>query len=292
MIKKIFKYIYYAFLLGIKKRKELLNYYKNKELNPEQQELINSIKNRGSLELVSYNYSKEYNYRKVKVHRIQNCSYPYVIHDGKKLFLKNNPFKIIIKRTYNYLKIEQDERSPHKYTDANFTLDNNTVLFEVGAAEGIFALENIEKCKKVYVFECDEEWIKILKETFKPYMDKVMIVEKYVGDKNDKNFVTLDSFIDELDKNDNIFIKMDIEGAEVAALSGCKKLINSFSNVKLAVCTYHNQDDEEKIRKMFDEKLFSVKNTPGYLTAYSLDNFNPPYLRRGLLRITKKSKNL
>ena len=290
MIKKIFLYIYYAYLMGIKKRKELLNYYSDKSVTKEQQELIDSIKKRKSLSLVSYDYTKKYNYRKIKVYKSDDCIYPYVIHKGKKLFLKNNPFKIIIKRTYNYLKIEQDEKSPHKYTDEKFKLENNTILFEVGAAEGIFALENIEKCKKVYIFECDKEWIKILNETFKPYMDKVTIIEKYVGDKIDSDFTTLDSYIDELNNDDNIFIKMDIEGAEVSALLGSKKIINKFPNVKLAICTYHNQDDEEKVRKIFNEEHFTISNTHGYLTPYSLENFKPPYFRRGLLRIERKKR--
>ena len=291
MIKKIFLYIYYVYIMGIKKRKDLLNYYNNKKLTIEQKKIIDSIKQRKSLSLVSYEFTKEYDPKKIKVYKTKDCDYPYVFHDGKKLFLKNNPFKLIIKRTYNYLKIEQDKRSPHKYTDEKFKLDNNTVLFEVGAAEGIFALENIDKCKKVYIFECDKEWIKILNETFKPYMDKVVIIEKYVGDKVSGNFITLDSYINELDKDDNIFIKMDIEGAEVLALIGSEKLINTFSNVKLAVCTYHNQDDEEKIRKIFKKEQYIVENTPGYLTPYSLENFNPPYLRRGLLRIKRRKTN-
>ena len=44
------------------------------------------------------------------------------------------------------------------------------------------------------------------------------------------------------------FIKMDIEGSELAALKGCKKIITR-NNPKLAICVYHKSEDLIEIPK-------------------------------------------
>ena len=50
---------------------------------------------------------------------------------------------------------------------------------------------------------------------------------------------TLDSMLDEVPVT---FIKMDIEGSELAALAGAQQLIRKYSPI-LAICVYHRQDD-------------------------------------------------
>lgn len=65
--------------------------------------------------------------------------------------------------------------------------------------------------------------------------------------------IKLDDFISE-----NVtFIKMDIEGAEMPALEGCKKTIEKYKP-KLAICVYHKVDDLWKI------PLFIKKLNPEY----------------------------
>ena len=53
------------------------------------------------------------------------------------------------------------------------------------------------------------------------------------------------------------FIKMDIEGAEKAALAGCKEQIQK-NYPHLAICTYHGHEDLILIPKLIDEYA------PGY----------------------------
>lgn len=52
----------------------------------------------------------------------------------------------------------------------------NSIVADIGTAEGIFALNIIHSVKKVYLFECDPEWIIPLEKTFAPWINKIEIV--------------------------------------------------------------------------------------------------------------------
>jgi hypothetical protein len=100
----------------------------------------------------------------------------------------------------------------------------------------------------VFLFECEDRWVEALRATFKPWMEKVRIVYKYVGDRDEGNCLTLDSLFaaGEL-PSDNLYLKMDIEGAEMQALRGAEKLLAQGKNISLAVCTYHQAQDVREI---------------------------------------------
>lgn len=66
--------------------------------------------------------------------------------------------------------------------------------------------------------------------------------------------VTVDEDIDEA----VTFIKMDIEGAEQAAIKGCKRHIAE-DKPKLALSLYHNNEDIWKIPRMIDEIVTGYK---------------------------------
>lgn len=55
----------------------------------------------------------------------------------------------------------------------------------------------------------------------------------------------------------NLFIKMDIEGAELPALRGSMKIIKKYSPA-LAICIYHSSED------LFEIPLFFISNFPYY----------------------------
>lgn len=61
--------------------------------------------------------------------------------------------------------------------------------------------------------------------------------------------ISIDEFVIEEKINKIDFIKLDIEGAEKAALEGCKKVIEKH-HPKLAICIYHKPNDIFEIFKL------------------------------------------
>ena len=134
------------------------------------------------------------------------------------------------------------------------------VIADIGAAEGFLSLELIDNVDKIYLFECDDEWIEAVNNTFKNFKDKVEIVKKYVSNINNEDNITLDTFFE----NKKIdFIKADIEGAELSMLIGG---VQTFKKIQRAViCTYHRQDDAESIKSFLIKGKFKVGFSDGYM---------------------------
>lgn len=210
----------------------------------------------------------------------------FVMQDDKKLFFPRDMSREDVQGMYfglNYL--EQYTESPHCYLSEDFSVSKDSVIADCGVAEGNFSLSVVEKCKKLYLFEPDSRWIDPLKKTFSPWAEKVEIVPKYVSYNSGINTVSLDDFFADRECPD--FIKMDVEGFEIMALEGAKKCFTSGKVLKAAICTYHKQDDYEKISKFLMNCDFSVSHSKGYMLFYWSPDFAPPYFRRGLIRAVK-----
>ena len=118
--------------------------------------------------------------------------------------------------------------------------------------------------KHVYLFECDSKWLEPLKATFLPWHDKVSIIEKYISDKTDESNLKIDDFLS--DKNtENLFLKMDIEGAEKSALAGASETLKKAKDIQLAICTYHVKDDPESISKLMTSFGYSYEFSDGLM---------------------------
>jgi hypothetical protein len=165
-------------------------------------------------------------------------------------------------------------------------VEENDIVVDAGTAEGNFALSVVEKVKKLYLFEADEEWIEVLKVTFAPWQEKVEIICNYVSDIDDRdnNHITLDTFF----KNEQMnFLKADVEGAALNLLKGYQKYITVNDKLKIALATYHYQNEAEVIDTYLRNMGFNNEFSRGYM-IYTYDKtLDAPYLRKGLIRSVK-----
>ena len=221
-------------------------------------------------------------------------SLPYVLHSGKKLYFPKSFSENDAKQAYLNVVVDENiigggflEKMPHQYTTDEFSVKNGDVVFDVGAAEGLFLLDNIEKASKGFVFEADPSWIEALKATFNPYKDKVTIINKFAADNNSTTTQMLDSC--NITGANSIFIKMDVEGYEVQALDGATSLIKSNADIRIACCTYHKQNDAMELNDYFKSKNYSTDFSEGYMLFFRDNAIKPPYFRRGLIRTKKNS---
>jgi len=224
-----------------------------------------------------YPFKTAVNYGKMSVEVFfdDEKNMPFVLHQNKQLYFPASLPEAKIKAKYRNLLIEKDINSSHRYLDT-FDELKGKILLDIGAAEGIFALDAIETINKAYLFECDEMWLQALIATFAPWKEKVEIVKKYVGDSNSADCVTIDTFMTEKE-HDNIHIKMDIEGEELAALNSAKNLLLKGKFISLSVCTYHRAEDVTEISAFLKSLGYACQFTKGYLCYF-------PFMRKAVCR--------
>ena len=182
--------------------------------------------------------------------------------ESKKTFINVLMFRLTLDKEYLF-SCKSNEK---QYFITEFTnLTNNEAVVDCGAFVGDTFTDYIacnEKPNEYYLFEPDNESIKQLKECLlKNECGNYRIINKAVGNKNqDLWFVSnkLSSHISETKKEgatkmsvcriddaidtDISFLKMDIEGSEMAALEGAVEHIEKTSP-KLAICIYHSVED-------------------------------------------------
>jgi len=166
------------------------------------------------------------------------------------------------------------------------------IFIDAGSFDGESSLEFIHWCgekgyKKIYAFEPLEDGCLLTKQTLGGYHD-IELLKCVLGEKDGTiNFVQRDGImgsqvasekiggvaqtvdmrsIDSILKGERAsFIKMDIEGSELAALKGAQKTIEQYKP-KLAISLYHKPEDLLDI----PEYILSVrKDYKLYLRLYS-----------------------
>ena len=223
-------------------------------------------------------------YKKIKVFQ-SDSGMKYVIHNTHQLYFPENMSDICIKKMYQSLITEQDVDSPHVYEYLDFRIKKGDVLFDIGAAEGIFTLDHIEEIEHAYLFESDRNWIKALEATFHPWRDKITIIPKYVSNENTDMSISLDKFVHDINCHID-FIKMDIEGAELMALEGCRKTLSD-SNVRISVCTYHKKEDEKVIGGFLESLGYRLIKSGRLIYLGSYKHSDVPFFRLGVLYAVK-----
>ena len=210
-----------------------------------------------------YKYAREYKNIEIAIKYDLDRKLPFVVHNGKKLFFPEFYDAKKITKDYRNLLIEQDIRSAHRYVRSYDELKDK-ILLDIGSAEGIFALDTIELVSHAYLFEYEDYWFASLEATFAPWKNKVTLVKKFVGEQTNETNTTIDDFLKDKNK-DNLFLKMDIEGAEQSALSGSLNTLRSGRNIKLAVCTYHKKEDPGIISNLMSSLGYSFEFTEGFM---------------------------
>lgn len=265
-------------------RKDILNYYL---ANPTADEEINNaliyLKNHNiENPLIPTSCVLNFN-QKVTCSHDSVLNIPYVVHQRKKLYFPQKETNKALKRHYLALQEEQSDKSPHRYVTPEFSVATGDVLYDIGSAEGVFVLDNIEKVRHAVLFEANEQWLNVLQATFAPWKDKVTIVPKYVSDTNDDKNITIDMFIKEYGEHlAPDFVKIDVEGAEMKVLEGMRETIANKS-FKMAITTYHYYDDHSKISAFLTEKGFTQESSKG-VTLVGLDEHRAPYFKKALIR--------
>ena len=268
------------------KATEIKNYFLS--LNEDEQEkeiveIINFLKEYG-FHVYPYESLQKYNHADIEVFYDESNENGYVLVENKRLYFPCGWKTEQIKGSYNTLRMEQDMNSPHRYETPDFSLREGDVIADVGAAEGIWALRNVENASKVFLFECDPGWCYALQKTFEPWKEKVIIVNKYVSNIVDYKNTTMD----EIFRGQRIdFIKADIEGFESKMLIGSKEILKNNNNLNLLLCTYHGKDDAANFKELLEKCGFITEFSKGYMLCFYYHDLKEPYIRRGVIRAKK-----
>jgi hypothetical protein len=250
----------------------------------ERKEVVDYVRNHG-VQIFPYHFTKNYKQEEIQVYHDDECGMHFVLQEGRRLYFKKKWTVNRIKKSFHDLTLEQDEMSPHRYLSNDFNLDENDVLADFGAAEGNFTLAVIDRIKKAYLFECDPEWIEALEMTFRPWKDKVAIVPKFVSDKNDDKHCSGDVFFKDKEIS---FLKIDVDGGERGLLKGFEKTLQQTPTMKIALCTYHQHNDEQEFTEMLTQMKYSVAPSRGYMIFHYDKKIKSPFIRRALIRAQKK----
>lgn len=245
-------------------RKEFLDFYRGEisNLTEEKRKIYNEVLTKERLEVFNYPFVQKYSEQKIEVMKDESIGLFYYNYNNHKMYLNRNFNTIDKAKKYLYsILVEQDIQSPHRYLDTKFEFESGVVL-DAGVAEGNFSLDIVEKAQHIILVEADSLWVEALNYTFAPYKEKVTIINKFLGNEVTTNKTT----IDEISKDYGInFIKMDIEGSEVEALDGGIRTLGKGTCKKLAICSYHNIEDEERISTVLKEYFYHISTTDGYM---------------------------
>ena len=266
-----------------RKKEHIRNYFLSLNASEQEQEILEIIEyfKENFFSIFPYAFASKYSN---SAFYDKTCNMHYVLHKNKRLYFPKN---MTAESAYGYyigLCMEQDEDSPHRYETKEFTVKEGDVIADIGAAEGIWALTYAEQAKKIYLFECNSEWLQALQKTFEPWKEKVVIINKYVSDTSDNANITLDDCF----KNETInFVKADIEGYELKLLYGGIKTLAREKDIKLLLCSYHKKGDAENLKKNLEELGFITEYSKGYMLFIYDNDLEEPYIRHGLIRAKK-----
>jgi len=264
---------------------ETVKYLENIDGDVEKKQILDYLKNYsyigGSIPVFPHPFVDKYKNFNMDVFLDEKLGLRYVIHNGKKMYMKRSMSEHEVINYMREIYKEQDELSPHHYAVRKADIEGKYVA-DMGGAEGFFSLDVIDDAQKVYLFECDPDWLEALQYTFAPYRDKVEIVPKYIDSKTSDTTVAVDDYFanKKLD-----FIKADIEGFELPMLEGAQKTLGNIQTMLL--CAYHKANAENDITNFLQPYGYKITTSPGYMLFYYDEALDAPFVRRGVIRAEK-----
>lgn len=256
--------------------------HRDKLNDPEVMKIIEYIEKEHKIALLSYDFTKEYDSLPVEIYVEESSQMRYVPYKNRKMFFPRSWDEQKIAGYYRSVVREQDARSPHCYASTTLgEVAEGDVVVDAGAAEGIFALDVIDKARKIYLVEADEEWLEALEQTFREDGDKVHLIHGFLDSVHEGNRVSIDGMFEQEEIN---FIKMDIEGFEKPALMGAARTLQRSKNIRCAICAYHCREDEAWLRDILEKYGFETEVSKGYMCPdWTLEAYLEAELRRGIV---------
>lgn len=232
-----------------------------------------------------YKWTQKYDNLLPKVFHDKENQCFYTLFDGKKMYFPKRYTTTKVIWAFRTILKEQDPHSPHLYLTSDFQVESGSIVVDAGVAEGNFALSVVDKARRLYLIECNIEWMEALKLTFAPWKEKVVFVNKYMSDVQSDTTTSIDTLVIP-ENRESYFIKLDIEGFEQKALSGMKRLVASGNPIKMNVCTYHRLNDFNKIEAILQSYGFTRQVSDGYVLYFQTGE--EPSFRKALIRAEKK----
>jgi hypothetical protein len=265
------------------RRKAVLAHFKQFDittLSPEIREGLKYLKYH-KYTTFPYLWARKYDTLFPSVYRDEQHQCFYVLFEGKKMYFPKRLTETEVIWTVRSIYKEQDPQSPHVYLTTEFQVEPDSIIVDAGVAEGNFALSVIDKAKRLYLIECEQEWMDALRLTFAPWKEKVFFIQKFMSDHESETTTSIDALL-QPKPGENYFIKLDIEGFEQKALKGMDKLIASGNKIKMDVCTYHHPNDLEEIQAIING--FGFKSLVSNSFVLYFQPGDEPSFRKVLIR--------
>ena len=184
------------------------------------------------------------------------------------------------------------------YSSFGVEVNEDDVVFDFGANFGLFSGIAATKAPKgkIYAFEPVSKAREILRGTAELY-DNIIVIPYAISDMCGKTqidisgyednqggasimngmcggvteeieTISLDQFVKEWQIEKVDFIKADIEGAERLLLMGAKETLKKFAP-KIAICTYHNDEDTVLLEELIKESNPNYIVEKAYMKLYA-----------------------
>ncbi len=208
----------------------------------------------------------------------------YLIMYNQKIYIPNNDYYFPVL----YFNIEMHEQSPHNYNNYLHLLkdkinpNKQNIIVDCGSSEGIFEIlvANRYDISNILFVCIDPEplWNDSISHTLDNLGANYLVINEMISKDNSLNDILSNH---NLDFNDVICIKADIEGAEVDLIKNIKDYFITNKPLNM-ICTYHNQDDAYDLYDIFKDYYQNIEFSKGYLLPI-INEIKYPYFRKGLI---------